>query len=289
MEYSRPRLAWDFARPDMLLGFERIAYSRTAILCAALALAVPIAVYKVRHTQPEKIRSDDGPRSSEFNPFSRIAVQESISYRADAMRQSMQRTEIRNVQTPSDLQALRNSTSQIGISETESALDDTMIGRPISLSRVSRELFDTCVDPAKEKRPVACRIADTLTRMIQEPRDIAWADRMEKELRTLVIPPNAVDFKVRSMECRQSYCAVESASYTGVPNTLVFSDAHRLQLIGGSFAMTHEPGLNEPTTTVTVRVYNRLDFPRNVEHRRASQRRPIEGLGTSVADMTVVP
>jgi hypothetical protein len=89
---------------------------------------------------------------------------------------------------------------------------DAVIGRPFALSASVR-------DQCKKSSPGVCSFGyNAIAQMEQEPRDPAWAPMMEAKIAASIAADSSQP-SIRTIECRQTICAFETAtlngSYTG--------------------------------------------------------------------------
>ena len=95
-------------------------------------------------------------------------------------------------------------------SDGSTTADLEVVGVPFP---VSESVEQRCEKFAAEHgESTSCKNIHTLlTKMSQEPRDVAWATTLEATLRRL-IAADPKQFTIRAIECRTSLCAVEVAS-----------------------------------------------------------------------------
>ena len=141
-------------------------------------------------------------------------------------------------------------------------LDDSVIGRPFVVSASMKLLLERCLSGLRPGTAGTCgNIPELLQRLSDEPRDVIWADRSERMLEQGIRPNNREKLEFRSIECRQTLCAVEAASPDGFPNILTYEDIVRSGLlITGPFAMAFEHNDSGWPTFVYVFAFDRLDF-----------------------------
>jgi hypothetical protein len=156
----------------------------------------------------------------------------------------------------SDVHRLDSRTDTVN--ESTKGTDYAYVGVPFPVSASiesgcnGRHYVPTCTD-AFEK----------LAAMMQEPRDLAWASRMERKIQDEIISEGDGRFGVRNVECRLTICALEVTSRlsppTGVYMTppLEFINTNKLysNVCGYSPIETDDSGVK---TTITLVVYRRI-------------------------------
>lgn len=131
----------------------------------------------------------------------------------------------------------------------QSQTSEDVIGRPFPLSS---SIAATC-----KRDPDVCKEAHGwLEKMVQEPRDQQWAARAEESLRETILAEGD-KFSIRTLECRQTVCAVEVASIHGPLFTLKAEELMAYRLWGKTLIMGYETNENEMRVTVTVWIYER--------------------------------
>jgi hypothetical protein len=137
--------------------------------------------------------------------------------------------------------------------EPQKTIDSAMIGLPFP---TSPSVNATCQLSSIRDSSLCNAIRDTLSRLAEEPRDVAWANKIESELQDYI---ESKGFAVRDIECRQSLCAAEVTSVVGPFNPYFSSDAPLKRAlfpqVGISGREASESG--EPLT-VTLLLYARL-------------------------------
>jgi len=95
----------------------------------------------------------------------------------------------------------------------EGGIDDTYVGVPFP---VSASVEAGCNGKFHDL-PSCRRVFERLRIMTQEPRDRAWATRMEGKIQDTILSEGPGGFGVRNVECRQTICAVEVISSLSPP------------------------------------------------------------------------
>jgi len=107
-------------------------------------------------------------------------------------------------------------------------LDASVAGRPFPLSgsivENCKEVPDRCSDAHK-----------LLSKMASEPRDPAWAERLERMIQDWVTSQEPGEYALRSLECRQTVCAAEVTSKLG--------RFHDIPKLGSELGLEVFPGL----------------------------------------------
>jgi hypothetical protein len=91
---------------------------------------------------------------------------------------------------------------------TGSKTENSVIGNPFPVS--------TSVQNSCKPNPLCDRMKAALKEMGQEGRDDAWATDMEDKLKEYSVSFGPDKYTVRSVECRESLCAIEVASAYGL-------------------------------------------------------------------------
>jgi hypothetical protein len=136
-------------------------------------------------------------------------------------------------------------------SETTVVGNASLVGRPFPLSP---SVASTCTDlsfaPCAEEHRL-------LSAFAQEPRDDAWADKMETKLRDYI--QQYPGFSIRTLECRTSLCMAEVVSAQGAFQhraPAIGSDLFReVQSEFGLFG--YERGKDGASMTVTQLAFSR--------------------------------
>lgn len=140
-----------------------------------------------------------------------------------------------------------------GISENPSTpapvrsdIDVSVVGQPFQISVSVRE---GCKDDHSECPLVMASVA----KMVAEPRDIAWADKMEEKIQAAVDMQGPGKYIIRNLECRTSTCVLEveirvpepfpryqdlidsslrpHAAVTGLPEYQLSGESYRVELM----------------------------------------------------------
>ena len=151
--------------------------------------------------------------------------------------------------TTSSQESLGNSPER-----TDEIEPSSVIGRPFP---VSKSIENNCKLLLKYGPDGSCDFTyKFLKEMAEEPRDPAWANRMEAELRHLVTTERP-GFEIRALECRESRCALEVASVMGLFHLLESDSPINRQLTQdlGLFGHEHDP--SGARITVTLHTYSR--------------------------------
>jgi hypothetical protein len=109
--------------------------------------------------------------------------------------------------------------------EPEVQADETVVGRQFPLSpSVRRE----CAPPSVMHHMCETLMSE-LAKFAGQPRDRTWASATERRLRTAVVQ-GSTEVIIRGLECRQSLCAIETATpaavagYKAVKHSLLAED-----------------------------------------------------------------
>jgi hypothetical protein len=137
-------------------------------------------------------------------------------------------------------------------------IDDAYVGVPFP---VSASVEAGCNGKIHDL-PSCRRVFERLKIMAQEPRDRAWATRMEGKIQDAILSEGPGIFGVRNVECRQTICAVEVISPLSPPYGAYLTPSGDFQaanhvysdVLGYSPTEFDESGA---TVTVTLVVFRR--------------------------------
>jgi hypothetical protein len=138
---------------------------------------------------------------------------------------------------------------------TEASDPAAVIGRPFP---VSASVVAKCRSwSTKGGNEICDEVHRTLSEMAQEPRDPAWATDMEAKLRNLVLAQEPGDLSIRSIECRQSLCAVEVTSLIGPYCELHYDDLVKINMSNGLCIHGRETGPSGARVIVSLESFSR--------------------------------
>jgi hypothetical protein len=147
------------------------------------------------------------------------------------------------------------------VNESAKGTDDAYVGVPFP---VSASIESGC--NGRHYVPTCTTVFARLATMMQEPRDLAWASRMEQKIQDEIISEGDGSFGVRNVECRLTICALEVTSRLSPPYgvyitpPLEFINTNQLysNVLGYSPTEADDSGVK---TTITLVVYRRIGAP----------------------------
>ncbi len=201
--------------------------------------------------------NEEDSNAPQKNPFS-------IS--ADGPHAARDRSPNDGTQAPNDLriqsgQALATNGEGVHVAnEKDDREGDTRglsydeVGRHFPVSQSVQSTCETYSDRCKHQY-------ELLSAMKDQPRDLAWAPKLESRLREALEGDEGA-YRVRTIECRLSLCAVEVESTMGRHAGLDYSSelTNQVRERGpGTFGYEKHP--NDSRVTVTFRIFERSSKP----------------------------
>jgi hypothetical protein len=126
---------------------------------------------------------------------------------------------------------------------------------PFSSSRSIQEQCRTHPVP----RDVDCKeVSELLEEMSREERDVEWATRTESHIRAVVLA-RGNGIQIRSLECKESLCAIETVSPGHVGLTILVQSEQELAGVvdDGDYILAWEEDPSYGRVTITQRVFSR--------------------------------
>lgn len=156
----------------------------------------------------------------------------------------------RDLAKSEDSQFERTPTAERDEHDTE-----TVIGRPFPVSPSIERL---CRKNSSKKEDYCAVTHRALAEFAQQPRDPAWASRIETQLHDLVMAQPG--YTIRGIECRTSICVAEVASMYGMFHFVraigLDSPLHK-SLMEGMGETAYERDQSSASVTVTLMTFER--------------------------------